>query len=123
MKSDTLRFFTILAIVLFLCYSANAQDATPSPTQTAPGETVTISRKAAIECLVCADENAALKKQIATLEQALKDKDGIITDLKVELAKAVGEKTQMEADRIRWNAIIEILIKNSRKKSIGLIAF
>lgn len=119
MKPDTFRFFFILALCLFLAYAANAQDATPSPTH----ETVTISRRAAIECLACADENAALKKQIAVLEQALKDKDGIITDLKVELAKVVGEKTQIEADRVRWLSVIELLLKNSRRKNIGLITF
>ena len=85
-------------------------------------ETVCISREAAIKSLENADTVKAQADELKAKDQAIDDLKKIITDLKVSLAQMSGEKTQLEADRARWTAILDILIRNSRKKSIGIIA-
>lgn len=103
--------------------------------------TVCISQSAANVCAANSREIVALREKIAVLESALLDKDKSIEEVKetnrlnvvdltkamheteVKLATATGQIIQLEADRVRWVGVIDILIKNSRKKSIGLIAF
>lgn len=88
-----------------------------------------------------AKELEATKEKVVVLEQGLKDKDKSIQDLKdtnaqnvetlkdrvhkaeVDLATATGKIIEMEADRVRWTAVIDVLVKNSRQKKIGINLF
>lgn len=102
------------SLVLFVGVS-HAQ--TPEPTPT----TVTISREAAVKCLENADKLAAIEAESAAKDKAIADLKAIIADIKIELAKLSGEKTQLETTLVRYNALIDILIKNARPKKVGLI--
>ncbi len=102
---------------------------------------VCISQNAANVCAANSRELTAIREKVLILEQSLKDKDTSIEELKtlnrtnvaditnalheteIRLATATGQIIQLEADRVRWTAVVDVLIKNSRKKSIGLIAF
>jgi hypothetical protein len=88
-----------------------------------------------------ARDNALDVQKIPVLEQALKDKDKSIEELKslneknvsdlkevikrteIELATKTGQLIATEAERNRQIVIIEALLKMVRKKSIGIIAF
>jgi hypothetical protein len=86
-------------------------------------ETVCISREAAVKALENADTVKAQADELKAKDQAIDDLKKIIVDLKVSLAQMSGEKTQLEADRVRWSAILDLLIKSARAKKNGLINF
>lgn len=112
---NLIRFLTIISVALMFAYNAAGQ--TPEPT---PGP-ICISREAAEKCATNAAKVDSQQAYIATLEQALKDKDKIIGDLKVEVARYSGRIESCEKNDASNRAIIEILIKNARPKRIGLI--
>ena len=84
-------------------------------------EQVCISREAATSCLTAQDRAKALEAENAALKQAIADLKDEISTIKIELARTTGEKTQLEATLVRYNAIMDILIKSARPKKIGLI--
>ena len=126
-----MRTLLFIAFLLILCpLAAFSQE-----------PTVCISQSAANICAANSRELAALKEKVAVLEAALLEKDKSIQELKDVNQKNVldlttqlnkitadwafekGKNTSLEADKVLWSAVIEVLIKNSRKKSIGIIAF
>lgn len=88
-----------------------------------PADRVCLTREEAIEYLTLADKAKAQEAEIAVLRQAVADREKLTTELKIELARISGEKTQLEADRVRWTAVIDALLKNARPKKNGLINF
>jgi hypothetical protein len=93
---------------------------------------------------VCRDNAALVKAQaekIAALEESVKARDKAIDELKalnaanvadltarlhkteLELAAKTGELIAKDAIVVRLNAIVDVLLSRTRKKSIGLIAF
>lgn len=127
-----MKLFLITIVLLILCPMAAFSQDEPK---------VCISQAAANVCAANSRENVALKEKIAVLESALTEKDKSIAELQdanrknvadltkalheteVKLATATGQLIGTEAEKTRLLAIIDILLKNSRKKSIGLIAF
>lgn len=103
--------------VALAAFAVTSAAQTPEPTPT----TITISREAAVKCLENADKLAAIEAESAAKDKAIADLKAISADLKIEIAKLSGEKTQLEATLVRYNALIDILIKNARPKKIGLI--
>jgi hypothetical protein len=126
------RLILILFVVLLLAFTASAQ------TDDKP---ICISQAAANACR----DNAALVKaqaeKIAALEESVKARDAAIDDLKrlngtnvaqltdrlhqteLQLATKTGELIAKDAIVVRLNAIVDVLLSRTRKKSIGLIAF
>lgn len=104
---------------------------------TQPGY-VCLSQAAANKAAENARELEATKQKVTVLEGALAEKDKSITELKAtaqknetdlklaladtqaKLAQKTGEVIQMEADKVRWTAVIDVLLKNSRKKCMPL---
>lgn len=107
----------ILAFVLALAGVSDGQTATPTP------ETVTISREAAVKCLETGDKLAAVEAELKSKDQAIADMRALVNDMRVEIAKLTGEKTQLESTLVRYNAVIDLLLKSVRPKKIGLINF
>ena len=108
------------AVILILVF-ANALVA-HSQTLECPVNMVCISPEAARKALENADLVEAQKKEIASLSQAIEDYKALIVSTKIELAKAVGEKTGCESGAVRSNAIIDALLKK-RQVKVGLINF
>lgn len=104
-----------VAVLVLGSIAANAQDCPP--------DKVCLDREHAAKYLAIEDENKALKAEIAAKDQAAKDLKDEIDRMRLELAKAIGEKTGSEQMVVRLTAIVDVLVKNTRKKSIGLIAF
>lgn len=88
-----------------------------------------------------ARELAATKEKVTVLENALVEKDKSIAELKdvnnknvldltAQLNKVTadwafekGKNTALEADKVLWTAVIEVLVKNSRQKTNGIKIF
>ena len=80
------------------------------------GETVTISKEAAIKCLQDSDALKAADVEKAALKQAIDDYKKLVGDLKIEIAKLSGEKTGPDQMVVRLSALLDFAIKNTKKK-------
>lgn len=89
-----------------------------SQTTECPANTVCISPEAARTALKNSDLVEAQKKELAILTQAIADLKELTASIKIELARATGEKTQLEATLIRYNALIDVLLKGQRRRCI-----
>lgn len=134
MLTSARKLFLIAAFLLIL-------GAVTAFSQSGDCQGVCVSQQAANAAAENARLRPLLEQKIAELEAALLEKDKNAQDIRdaaakneadlkdalrkteLELAKKTGEVIQLEADRVRWNAVVDVLVKNSRKKSIGLIAF
>lgn len=101
----------ILLLIFACAISAHSQAASDCPSNM-----VCISAEAARTALKNADLVEAQKTEIGVLTQAIEDYKKLAADLKIEIAKAVGEKTQLESQLVRYNAIIDLLLKNTKRK-------
>ena len=129
---ELLRLILILFVCLLFAFTANAQTVEP---------TVCIPQTVANRCATLARMDAAKDEKIAALEESVKVRDKAIEDLKalndanvaqlkdalhkteLELATKTGELIAKEAMVTRLNAIVDVLLSRTRKKSIGIIAF
>lgn len=102
---------------------------------------VCLSQSAANVCAANSRELVALREKVAVLESALVEKDKSIQELKDANHKNVldlttqlnkitadwafekGKNTSLEADKVLWSAVIEVLVKNSRQKTNGIKVF
>jgi len=82
---------------------------------------VCISPEAARKALVDADTVKAQAEQIKVLEQAVKDAQDNTHKMAIEFARVSGENTALRQNDVSNRAIMEVLLKNSRPKRIGLI--
>ncbi len=85
---------------------------------------VCISPDAARKALQDSDTVKAQTVQIEVLKKAMDDTKDIITDLKVELAKATGTLTGSQQSMVDARATIQVLSANCKARNrIGLINF
>lgn len=126
-----MKWLGILSLIFVSAMSALSQS--PCSTVQMPAGTICISQQAANKAAENARELEATKGKVTVLEDAIKVKDQQITDLRstsgkneadlkealhkteVELAKVTGQVIQLEADRVRWTAVIDLALKNTRK--------
>lgn len=105
--------------VMFLAVgTASAQDSTPCPQGF-----VCITPQAARKALLDSDTVAAQKTELAAKDQAISDFQKELHSMRIELAKAIGEKTGSEQMVVRLTAIIDFMLKNGRTKKYGVINF
>lgn len=109
---NVFRIIAIITVALLFAYNAAAQD-----------DKICISREAAETCAENALKVKALEDQIKALEQALKDKDGIITDLKIDNAFKTGQITACQQNEASNRAIIAAMIPMLRQKTNGIKIF
>lgn len=81
---------------------------------------VTVSRAAAEKALVDADTVKAQAAEIAVLKQALLDEKLVAVKLKIEFAEKSGELTALKQNAVSDRAIIDLLLKNTKKKCLPL---
>jgi hypothetical protein len=87
-----------------------------------PADKVCISPEAARKALADADLVEAQKKEIDVLKQALADQKNVAADVKIELARTMGEKTRLEIEVPRLSALLEVCMKK-RGVKVGLFNF
>lgn len=88
-----------------------------------PENRVCVTVEQARQALIDADTVKAQATEIVAKDQAILDLKAELANLRIELAKTTGEKTGSDQMVVRLTAIVDILLKSTRKKSIGLIAF
>lgn len=126
------RCVYVATILLLAALWSFAQEAKPTPTPTAavqdnpcanvpmPGETVCITRQDLIRFLQTDDENKALTQANAQIKQAAEDLKKEIYRLQTELAKTTGELTAQQQMVVRLSAVLDLALKNTRKKCLPL---
>lgn len=102
-----------VGMILFAYLTAPAQE-------TCPENLVCISKEAAIKAVETSELAKAQAVQITELKQAITDKDKLIGDIKIQLASVMGENSALKQNAVSDRAIIEILLKNTRKKCLPL---
>lgn len=106
----------VLTGFLFLIFTVGAKAQTGCPS-----DMVCITKPAAQHFLQVDDENKALKAENTTLQNSFNVVKEENTTLKIELAKASTKATELEVQRTRDTAMIELLVKMVRPKKVGLI--
>jgi hypothetical protein len=111
-----MKRFIAISILLFasVCF-ANAQRTD------CPPDRVCITEAQARQALIDADTVKAQAAEIAAKDQAITDLKAELANLRIELAKTTGEKTGAEQQVVRQSAIVDLLLKYTRPKKIGLI--
>lgn len=84
--------------------------------QECPADKVCISPEAARKAIENAETVKAQAEQIKTLTGALNDEKEVANKLKIEFAETKGELTALKQNAVSDRAIIELLLKNSKKK-------
>ena len=87
---------------------------------TCPDGMVCVSRDAAVKALADADTVDAQKKEIAVKDQAIADLKKLLDEMRINFAAASGENTALKQNAVSDRAIIELLLKNTRKKCLPL---
>lgn len=108
--------FVLIALVLF-SYAVAGQSSD------CPSDRVCLTREQAAHYLTLEDtvkakdaEIAAKNNEIATLKLQVVEQKEITVDVKIALAREVGEKTGAQQALMQKNAEFEFLLKNGRKK-------
>lgn len=111
-----MRWIFISALLLFGAIAVNAQTDCPHPSGC-----VTISREAALKALADSERVKALEAEIKVKDDAIDSFREELNKIRVEFARVSGEATGLRTNAVRDAAIIELLLKYSRPKKIGLI--
>jgi ribosome maturation protein Sdo1 len=111
------KWLSILILIFASALIANAQQTDCPPSK------VCISLEQARQALIDSETVKAQATELAAKDQAIADLKAELANLRIELAKSTGEKTGAEQMVVRLTAIVDLLLKSTRKKSIGLVAF
>lgn len=112
MLRKSLFLCTMILCVNILCISGQTVDC--------PVDKVCISPEAARKALADADTVDAQKKEIAVKDQAIADLKKLLDDMRINFAAISGENTALKQNAVSDRAIIEVLLKNTRKKCLPL---
>ncbi len=85
-----------------------------------PTGCVVISPEAARKALADSDTVDAQKKEIAVKDQAIADLKKLLDEMRINFAAISGENTALKQNAVSDRAIIELLLKNTRKKCLPL---
>lgn len=107
------RSIWLIACLFTLAGASMAQD--PAAID-CPADRVCITLDQARQALVDADTVKAQANEILTLKQALIDQKEVTVDIKIELARVMGEKTGADQAVVRLQAQNEFLLKYGRKR-------
>jgi Skp family chaperone for outer membrane proteins len=108
-------FISILSLAF--AFSAHAQQGE------CPAGRVCISPEAARQALQDSDVRKALEAEVKVKDDAIDALKKELATIRLELAKAVGEKTGAEQMNVRLTAIVDVLLKHVKPKKIGIINF
>lgn len=125
------RCVYVATILLFTALWGFSQTPQPQPTPSPvaaqdspctgvslPKDAVCVTRADLIRFLQTDDENKALTQANAQIKQAAEDLKKEIYRLQTELAKTTGELTAQQAMVVRLSAVLDLALKNTRKKCL-----
>ena len=106
-----------IAILLATAFATNAQSVD------CPVDKVCISREAAQQALEDSDRRKALEAEVKVKDQAIADFRDALNKMRIEFAEKAGENTALKQNAVSDRAIIDILLKNVKKKCTLSICF
>lgn len=114
-----MRKLWLFSILLFIagCVTASGQ------TTDCPADKVCLTQQQAAKYLTLEDTVKAQENEILALKQAVLDQKLVTMDVKIELAKTVGQLTATQQAIVQCNVDKEMLIKFGRVKKNGFINF
>ena len=105
-----MRYILLATFILFTGFAVNAQDCPH------PSGCVTISREAALKAIADDTKVKALETLEIVKDKAIDDITKELNRIRIEFAEKSGENTALKQNAISDRAIMEILVKNSRKR-------
>ena len=114
-----LRIFIFTAAITAFAIMANAQSANDCPTM--PSGYACVSVDSIRNALADAEKVKALEAEINTLKDAVLKQREAAVDVRVELAKTIGQLTATQAEIIACRSVNEVLIRQTRNKRVGFI--
>ena len=124
------RCVYVVTILLLAALWSFAQETKPTPATTAqnnpcanvsmPQDAVCVTRQDLIRFLQTDDQNTALKAENDAVKKAAEDLKKEIYRLQTELAKTTGELTAQQQMVVRLSAVLDLALKNTRKKCLPL---
>jgi len=108
------RLLLITLILLGSALLTNAQ------TVECPQDMVCITRDAALKALADADRVKALESEVKVKDTAIADFRKELNDMRIEFARVSGENTAIKQNAVSDRAIIELLLKNTKKRCLPL---
>lgn len=132
-KPRFLTIFRCVYVVTILLLAAlwgfaQTPEPTPTPATTAqnnpcasvsmPQDTACVTRQDLIRFLQTDDQNTALKAENDAVKKAVEDLKKEIYRLQTELAKTTGELTAQQQMVVRLSAVLDLALKNTRKKCL-----
>lgn len=122
------RCVYVVTILLLAALWSFAQETKPTPATTAqnnpcanvsmPQDAVCVTRQDLIRFLQTDDQNTALKAENDAVKKAAEDLKKEICRLQTELAKTTGELTAQQQMVVRLSAVLDLALKNTRKKCL-----
>lgn len=110
-----MKRLVFLAFIIFLAsFTAYSQDRCPEGM-------VCISADAARAALEAGDKAKALETENAVLKQAVRDAQDNTQKMAIEFARVSGENTILKQQQIRDAALVDLALKQTRKKRNGFI--
>jgi len=109
------RLIFLTLLITGLGCSVMAQ--TPEPTPCVEN-CVTISRDAAIKAVETSRERDALKIQLATEKQAFDALRNELNEMRIKFAAVSGELSGIKQNAVQDRAIIDLLLKNTKRKCL-----
>jgi hypothetical protein len=85
-----------------------------------PADKVCISREAALKALADADQVKADAVAIVGYKQAIDDLKELLNKMRIEFAETSGELTAVKQNAVSDRAIIDLLLKSTKKKCLPL---
>lgn len=107
-----MKYLLCIGIIFFTFNIAKSQTAPIN----CPEGYVCITREAAKKALEDSDARIALEAQVKANEAAFAEQKALLKDMTVKFAEVSGENTQLKQNAVQDRAIIELLLKNSKKK-------
>ena len=100
--------------------AAVGQSPTSSTPSSCPEGLVCITREAAQKALEAGDKAKALEAELATQKQAYEKMRDALNDMRIQFASVSGENTALRQNAVSDRAIIEVLLKATKKKCFPL---
>jgi len=83
-----------------------------------PPDMVCLTRQAAVKALADADKVIALEKESQAKDDAIAGIRKELNDMRIEFARVSGENTALKQNAVRMNAILDIALKNTKKRCL-----
>ena len=105
-------------VIFLIVFAAGVRGQTPQAE--CPSGMICLTREAAQKALEAGDKAKALEAELATQKQAYEKMRDALNDMRIQFASVSGENTALKQNAVSDRAIIEVLLKATKKKCFPL---